>query len=176
MPNTGSDLVFINCTPDNIDPDLRKFKTKATKLCAARQLPLKDDQGQSTPFKSASQWNRYQARTRVRRNVRLNTFSLDTSALEHPQKQEESSNEKVTSTNRQSGHPNLKLGEVSPTKSEFRSDKEDTPALVPHMQGAGWVAPFVSLGALNKVYVPFLLEHCELPTLMPPHPFERGST
>ena len=176
MSYADSDFVFINNTTETIDPDSGKFKKKAIKVRAARHLPPQKDQCPPTPFKSASKWNRYQARTRVRQKARLNTFSLDAFTLEHSQERRDGLDNDPDPTDEQSGHPTPKIGGTSLLKFETSSSTDKAMNLVPSMQGAGWVAPFVPLENLTRAYFPLLLEHCRLnPQISPSHLFVKVS-
>lgn len=161
MACAQSDLVFINTGPNTTDPNLKKIKKKAIRTQAARRPPLPGDFGPSTPFKSASKWNRYQARTRFRQKAQANTFSLDTSVLEHPQDGQNAFDNEASPPPKQSTHPKSKLGRASHLKSNCAFDFKQAKSLIQRIQGAGWAAPFEPLGALNKVYFPLLLDHCK---------------
>ena len=155
-----SGFVFINNSLDNVEPDSKKFKRKTIRVRAARQTPLTEALQSLTPIKSASKWNRYQARIRTRQKIRLNTFPLDTSILEQPGVRRDALGSEDDSSNGKPSNSSLDTGGPSLIKSESVSSSEWAAGPVPSRLGGGWVAPFVPLESLSKSYCPLLLEHC----------------
>ena len=158
QPEAG--YVFINNTINGVEIESKNFKRKAIRARAARQ-PRSIEPSQSlTPLKSASKWNRYQARTKTRQRTRLTTFTLDTSVLEHSDTRNDVLGTNSDSSNEKGGDDNLTTGAARLFKSESEPSSYKKTIPVPSILGGGWAAPFVTLESLSKSYCPLLLEHC----------------
>ena len=160
MSHVESEFVFVNEPLGSVDPDSKKFRKKAIRARAARQAPPIVALQSITPIKSASTWNRYQARTRKRRKTKLYTFPLDTSVLVQSNVQGNALNAKIDSSDEKPDHSSLSVGVTGLVKSESTRSSEKAAGSMLSRLGGGWVAPFVPPESLSKSYCPLLLEHC----------------